>query len=181
MLTYRRRTQVSSWLKKELKRANKENKRCKKLYSDWKNDEFNCGANKFIFGVISDVSKYLDAVGNSEPSFQTLNDLQVYYNRDNKKYFLDIEVGFNGTDDITYLNNLLNKFKSFISLEYNINKVTTLLDTNLYKYMQDLQDDYWSAHDLITLYGKFNIFVNGYKKLCADKKRVEVIENKQIK
>jgi hypothetical protein len=177
---------VSSWSKKEIKRANKEKKRCKKMYEDWKDDEFNCGANKFIFGVMSSVNNMLETPQDT-PSFYTLNDLQVYYNRDNKKYLLDIEIGFESTigdSDIKYLTNLLKAFKSFILEYFNYeDEKSILLNTNknTYKYIGNFNDDYWCSNDLLSLYNKLYIFVEGYKKLCKGvDKEINKLEEKGV-
>lgn len=162
---------MTKWLKSELKRANKEKKRCKKLYLDWKDDEFNCGPNKFIFGVISDDNKVLpNAPQTSIPSFQTLNCMQVYYNRDTEKYLLDIDLyNLESDDPIQYVNKLLKEFKDFVSNEYNIH-INNLIEDNLFEYIGDMSN-YWVSSDLATLYFRFYIFAQGYKQLCRTKKQ----------
>ena len=47
------KTKLNKITKKELIKAEKEKKRCQRLYLDWKDDEYNCGPLKFIWGVIS--------------------------------------------------------------------------------------------------------------------------------
>ena len=170
---------MASWTKRELKRANKEKKRCKRLYADWVDNEFNCGPNKFIFGVISDANSILETK-NYEVSFNTLNDLQVYYNRDAKKYLLDIEVGYNKSceTEIQYLDRLLKEFKNFIQSHYSL-KLSYLLETSLFTFLDDISN-YWSADDLITLYCKFYIFVQGYKQNLRNKKYLDIIEDEEI-
>ena len=168
---------MASWTKTELKRANKEKKRCKKMYKDWVDNEFNCGPNKFIFGVISDDNKYmLEASQTGIASFQTLNNLQIYYNRDTQKYLLDIDcygcdmdVGIN-----SYLSNLLKQVKDFIETHENSLKINYLIEDSIFPYLEDMSN-YWQADDLVTLYGKLYIFVNGYKQLCRNKKNLEVL------
>lgn len=170
---------MASWTKKEMKRANKERKRCKKMYPDWVDNEFNCGANKFIFGVISDSNNYLESK-NNDVSFNTLNDLTIYYNRDSKKYLLDIEVGYNEPKegDITYLDRLLKEFKNFVQAQYSL-KLPYILETSLFVFLEDTSN-YWSADDLITLYCKFYIFVQGYKQNFKNKKYLDIIEDEEI-
>lgn len=171
---------MANWTRSELKRANKEKKRCKKLYEDWVDNEFNCGPNKFIFGVISDANNILETK-NYEVSFNTLNDLQVYYNRNTKKYLLDVEVGYNDSkeDDVDYLDRLLKEFKTFIQSQYDL-KLQYLLETSLFAFLGDMSN-YWSADDLITLYCKFYIFVQGYKQNLRNKKYLDIIEDEEIK
>lgn len=169
---------MSSWTKKEIKRANKEKKRCKKMYEDWVDNEFNCGANKFIFGITSDANNILETK-NCVVSFNTLNDLQVYYNRDTKKYLLDIEVGYNGLNegDVDYLDRLLKEFKTFVQSQYDL-KLQYLLETSLFTFLDDMSN-YWSANDLITLYCKFYIFIQGYKQNLRNKKYLNIIEDEE--
>lgn len=162
---------MQSWVKKELRRANKEKKRCKKLYEDWVDDEFNCGPNKFIFGVISPDNKYmLEAPQKGIANFYTLNNLQIYYNRDTQKYLLDIDCyGYDiDVGVIPYLTDLLKKFKNFIETHNNIINLNHLIDENIFQYLGDMSN-YWQANDLITLYYKFYIFVIGYKQMCRNK------------
>ena len=170
---------MKDWFKKELKRANKEKKRCKKLYSDWIDNEFNCGPNKFIFAITSDANNLLETK-DIEISFNTLNDLTVYYNRDTKKYLLDVEVGYNSSNEteIQYLDRLLKEFKNFIQSNYNL-KLNYLLETSLFTFLDDMSN-YWSADDLITLYCKFYIFVQGYKQNLRNKKYLDIIEDEEI-
>ena len=170
-----------SWTKKELKRANKEKKRCKKMYPDWVDNEFNCGANKFIYGVISESNNYLESK-NNKVSFNTLNDLTIYYNRDSKKYLLDIEVGYNDESkegDIAYLDRLLKEFKNFVQAQYHL-KLSYMLEKSLFTFLED-KSNYLSADDLITLYCKFYIFVQGYKQNFKNKKYLDIIEDGEIK
>ena len=154
---------MTKWLKTEFRRANKEKKRCKKLYSDWKDDEFNCGANKFIFGVVNE-----NCSQQSEASFHTLNDLVVYYNRDTEKYLLDIEPIVENS--IEYLSNLLKKFRNFVCETYNIQNLNIGINPSLYTYLYDMSN-YWSSDNLVDLYFRFYIFVQGYKQLCKIKKQ----------
>ena len=168
---------MANWANKELKRANKEKKRCKKLYEDWVDNEFNCGPNKFIFGIISKDNSYVlrNPQNISIPSFSTLNDLQIYYNRDTKKYLLDVDC-YGYSDDtgvVIYLKNLLKQLKDFVEIQYNGIKIKYLIDDYIFPYLEDMSN-YWQADDLITLYSKFYIFVNGYKQLSKNKKMMEV-------
>ena len=160
---------MTKWLKKELKKASKDKKRCAKLYSDWKDDEFNCSSNKFIFGVMSE-NGFCDVV----PSFYTLNDLQVYYNRDTEKYLLDIDCNLlclNSDSYIKRLNTLLKRFKCFMIDTFG----EEILNNNLsIETSADFVNDYWSTDDLLTLYRRFYIFVSGYKQLV---KSIKVKEN----
>lgn len=164
---------MKNWFRSELKRANKEKKRCKKLYKDWVDDEFNCGPNKFIFGVIADSNKYVES-SDDVASFETLNDLVIYFNRDTRKYLLDLEVGYNlyEESDADYLERLLKAFRCFIENEYHVSNINMFIKEDLYVYINDMSN-YWSANDLITLYCKFYIFVRGFKQNLRNKKQME--------
>ena len=171
---------MTSWSRKELKKAKKEKKRCKKMYSDWRDDEFNCGPNKFIFGVVSDTNKYLKTPQDGCASFQTLNDLTIYYNRDMHKYVLDIDV-YACCDELcdTYLTTLLNKFKDFVET-LTESKINHLINDNIFTYLEDMSG-YWTSDTIHTLYFKFYMFVIGYKQLIKIKnnltKKLEVTTN----
>ena len=144
--------------KEDLRRSKKEKKRCQKLYADWKDDEYNCGPLKYIWGI-----KSYDDLTLSEPNFYTLNDLDIYYNRDNKLYMLDLETIYSFetvADRINYLNRLLDTFR-----EYMV--TNSLFDSNydpffLYVYNYGKM---FEAESLTELYYKFKIFVTGYSNL----------------
>ena len=59
-----------------------------------------------------------DKPGSVVPSFYTLNDLQVYYNRDTKKYLLDIDCNLFCLNSDSYIKRLnimiLNIFLEYI-------------------------------------------------------------------
>lgn len=148
---------MQKWSKTELKLANKEKIRCKKTYEDWVDDEFNCGCLKFIFGVTD------NPLIEHKANFTTLNNLQIYYNRDTKKYLLDLECC--DLHKISYLHNLLNEFQSFMQNEENINVCNfEFLDTSMSKFINNNMS-YWIADSLEELYYKFFVFVNGYSYL----------------
>ena len=144
--------------RKEIKAAEKEKKRCQKLYADWKDDEYNCGPLKYIWGI-----KSYDDLTLSEPNFYTLNDLDIYYNRDNKLYMLDLETIYSFetvADRINYLNRLLDTFREYMS-------TNKLFESNydpffLYVYNYGKM---FEAESLTELYYKFKIFVTGYSNL----------------
>ena len=145
-------------LKKELKLAKKENKKCKKLYSDWEDNEFNCGPLKFIWGVVSH-----DDLHSSTPSFYSMNDIDICYNRDTHKFLLGIETiyQFNSFEDKSnYLKFLLTSFESYLKENhiFNINYDPHLL----YIYNNG---EMFIGDNLTELYYKFKIFVGGYVQL----------------
>jgi hypothetical protein len=77
---------INKWLRKEFRAIKKKKKQCKKLYPDWKDDEFNMLEDKFIWGVL------INPYENVTPSFNTLNKAYIYYNRETKLYYLNIDL-----------------------------------------------------------------------------------------
>lgn len=137
----------------ELKQATKEKKRCMKLYKDWKDDEYNCGPLKYLFGVLP----------NNEfaTNWHQLTDLDVYYNRDTKRYMLGIETIYKFEtieNSIKYLDNLCNRFYDYLKNNFDPN----VNPFNLYTYNDG---NLFQAESLSELYYKFKIFVEGYKHL----------------
>ena len=149
---------IAKSTKKELKQAKKEKLRCQKLYPDWEDNEFNCGPLKFIWGV-----KSWDDLTTQEANFFTLNDLDICYNRDTKKYLLGLETAlqFKCVDEkITYLDNLMNKFENFMKDSENFQNSFDPYFLYLYN-----NGELFIADTLTELYYKFKIFVNGFKYL----------------
>ena len=150
------KTKLNKITKKELKIAKKEKKRCQKLYSDWKDDEYNCGPLKFIWGVLSP-----DNMSSDTSNTYTLNDLDIMYNRDTHKYLLGLETIYSFStyeENLTYLNSLLNQFYKFVKIQ---------LDANIEPFSLHQYNDgnLFIADSITELYYKFKIFVKGYESL----------------
>lgn len=144
---------MSKWLNKEIKRAKKEVKRCKKQYPDWKDNEYNSGPLKFIWGI---------STQDLPASFYTLNDLDICYNRDTKKYLLGLETLYKFDsikDTISYLDSLLKEFAHYICLNY---KPENYDKSNLYAYNMG---EIFLGDTVEELYWKFYLFVEGFKKI----------------
>lgn len=73
-------------LQAELAKMREERQRCANTYPDWRNDEFNCLDNQFIWGL-----KSKEDHSNMPPSFCTLNDIMLYYNRQHDIYYIDVD------------------------------------------------------------------------------------------
>ena len=134
------------FIKKELEKINKEKERCASLYSDWKDDKYNCGPNKFVWGI-TDKEEIAE-------SFEDLTILMIYYNRDTKNYFLQLDL-----EKIKDLNRVkllmmfwLCDMKERVALD-SFNK----LDKSIFN--DGIQ---FKAPTLSELYLQFRIFVNGY-------------------
>ena len=144
-------------IKREMKRMEKERKRCAKQYPDWKNDEYNCGPLKFIWGVLSS-----DDLSGYPANFYTLNDLDITYNRDTKKYLLGLETiyKFNSTEDtVNYLLRLKKEFSLFI---FGNDDVGTFDRTALFNYNSG---EMFIGDSILELYWKFCLFVNGFEDI----------------
>jgi hypothetical protein len=146
------KTKLNKITKKELIKAEKEKKRCQKLYSDWKDDEYNCGPLRYIWGIQHN--------GEDTNNFNTLNDLDICFNRDTKKYILSLDSMVIMSPELTkhHLEFLLDKFSKLIGdkLEYNFNPYgLNMYDTG----------ELFIADSLTELYYKFKIFVKGYEQL----------------
>ena len=144
--------------KEDLRRSKKEKKRCQKLYADWKDDEYNCGSLKYIWGI-----KSHDDLSANKANFYTLNDLDIYFNRDNRLYMLGLETIYSFetvADRISYLNRLLDTFR-----EYMV--TNDLFDSNYDPFFLYLYNygKMFEAESLTELYYKFKIFVTGYSNL----------------
>ena len=144
--------------KEDLRRSKKEKKRCQKLYADWKDDEYNCGPLKYIWGI-----KSHDDLSANKANFYTLNDLDIYFNRDNRLYMLGLETIYSFetvADRINYLNRLLDTFKDYMVSN-------SLFDSNYDPFFLYLYNygKMFEAESLTELYYKFKIFVTGYSNL----------------
>lgn len=140
-------------LRKELRQAEKEKKRCKKQYPDWEDNEYNCGPLKYVWGVQSNSQ---DAT-----NFYQLTDLDIYYNRDTTKYILGLETLYvfeTNQARLDYLDNLLFRFYNYLRDQFD----STVDPFHLYQYNNG---NLFEADSLTELYYKFKIFVKGYQLL----------------
>lgn len=128
----------------------------KKKYPKWVNDNYNFEDIKFIWGI-----KSSDDISGSEANIWTMNDIEIDYDKSNKKYLLSFETIYhfdNGKrGEIKYLKRLLNAFtKYMIDNNYDIDEPL------LFQLIQS--GDFWTADSIPELYSKFKIFVNGYER-----------------
>ena len=142
-------------LKKELKKCKKEKIRCAKQYDDWKDDDYNCGPLKFIWG--------LNTNSVEEPNFRTLNVAYIYYNRDNGLYFLDLDGELNEfnrpKDDLLKLNTYFTEWvqadEKLFEEAQNFNVKENLGS------IQNLYKDMLTGKSIAELYYKFKLVLKG--------------------
>lgn len=148
-------TLKEQWRKKRA--IKREKKRCRALYPDWRDDEFNILHNKFIWGFTSGCSR--------TPSFYTWEDFYIYYNRAEYKYYFHVDTGiyrYLDQEAARYeVERLAQIEKAF--REYLIeNKIP--IEINI--CFCDLED--LGAYSLAELYTKFYIFYKGYEKVILN-------------
>ena len=87
MLTKQQTHQLHKYLKSQQKIYDKRKKMCKKLYADWEDNEYNELEHKFIWALTAKDCK-------SSPSFLSLNDALVTYNRITERYEFYVDIAF---------------------------------------------------------------------------------------
>lgn len=127
-------------------------KKYEKLYPDYVDDEYNCGALKFIWGV----KPYDDFKAN----LYTMNDIDIVYDRDIKRYYLGIETSYmfdknRKENECKYLKHLLKMFTKFMD-DNGYSK-----DYDICLFMNDISIN-MSAESIEELYANFRIYVEGY-------------------
>ena len=113
MLTKQQTHQLHKYLKSQQKIYYKRKKMCKKMYADWEDNEYNELEHKFIWA--------LTAKGcNTTPSFMSLNDALVTYNRITKRYEFYVDITWFDYSDrdsaqklITYLARIQEAFAAW--------------------------------------------------------------------
>lgn len=127
------------------------NKKYKKPYPDYEDNEFNCGSLKHIWGI-----KSWDDLTGRDSSLRTLNDIDITFDRESKLYMLGIETIYefeNKDAECKYLKILLDAFKIY-------------MDDNGYSKDHNLSlrcgSTESSAETIEELYIHFKIFVDGY-------------------
>ena len=133
-----------------------ETKRLTKKYPDYKDDEYNCGSLKFIWGV-----KSWDDLTGKDANMYTMNDIYITYDRETKLYSLGIETIYMFKDanaKCEYLRNLLNAFTAFM----DSNNLSKDFQIGLFFSQPIIRIE---ADSLEELYANFKMYVEGYCKL----------------
>lgn len=148
---------LDAYLRKELKKIGhdykREKARCARLYSDWRDDEFNMLDNLFIWGYNADPKVI--------PSFLSWDDAYIYFNRQTKKYYMTIDTGFYGCNydaelaraESDRLSQIDEAFRDFL-IEKGLP-----MRADIFPF----EDPALEANTLSELYVKFRIMIEGYK------------------
>lgn len=122
-------------------------------------DDYHLDELDFIWGVTS-----WDNLAGTTANFYTMNDIDIIYNRDTKKYYLGIETAYHFRDkyvEVKYLESLLNEFTKFmIQNDYKIDEAYPFGFSQL---------KITEANSISELYTNFRLFVEGYKALYGGK------------
>ena len=152
-------TKFKWWLqdKCEQIRAYFYEKKLKRLYSDYNgDDEYNCGTLKFIWGI-----KSWDCLIDADTCLYTMNDIDICYDRETKKYMLGIETAYmfeDKIDEVEYLDRLLSFFTKYMT----DNNLST--EEPYFLWMSN-PCTIMKADTIEELYTNFKLFVEGYKAL----------------
>lgn len=139
-------------------------KRADKYYKDFNEDCTENNDMKFIFGVMS----WDDLSSATEPNLLTMNDFDLIYLKDEKKYILGIETAYKFKDkqsEKEYLQELLNKFTKWMqdngfNTDSSLNSYGDMFEVftdgiNINSHFNTIEDTYRT----------FKLLVNGYLTL----------------
>ena len=132
------------------------NRKMMKKYPDYKDDEYNCGELKFIWAV-----KSWDDLSGKEANINTMNDIEIDYDRKNDEYILSFETVYLFKDgkagEVKYFEDLLDAFTKFmVDNNYKVDEPF---------FFWTASDNLWRAESIPLLYTQFRLFVKGYKSL----------------
>lgn len=136
-------------------RSAKQEKQCRKKYPDYNGETaYDCGDYKFIWGVKSSIDLC------SEPAcLHTMNDIDLIYSREKKRYILSIETALwfdKKEDEIAYLISLLDAFTKYM-------RANNLPTDEPYKFWMSQPSILLEGETIPEVYTNFKIFVEGYK------------------
>lgn len=141
---------INRWLKKELKQAKKLRRYCKKHFSDWEDNEYNCGDLKFLWGLISGC----DAA--AAPSFCTNNIAIFYYSRIYKKYYLDIDLSCTDNKEIM-------KMLDYVYHQFSLYIRDRHLSSTIIKLQMPFELTLVGDSEMEVFY-KFKMLLDGYEQ-----------------
>lgn len=124
-------------------------------------NEYDDGDNKFIWGV-----KSTDDLSMTPACLYTMNDIDIVYSREKKRYVLGIETAYWFVDklgEVKYLSSLLEAFTRYM----NGHGLST---NDTYKFWMSQPSKLFEGETIPELYTNFRIFVEGYKTLYANER-----------
>lgn len=131
-----------------------ENRKYRKLYPDFQcKTEFDSGNYKFIWGACAETSFFPYT-----PTLYTANDISIIYNRQSRKYILDIETSYflhEKSEIEEYLRRILAKLERYMD-DNKIDKGAA------YKFWMSDPSFLFEAESIAELYTCFRIFIEGY-------------------
>ena len=132
------------------------NRKMIKKYPDYKDDEYNCGDLKFVWGV-----KSWDDLTSKDANLYSMNDLDIVYDREKKEYMLGIETAYlfkTHAAECEYLRDCLRAFTNYMD-DNGLNKEEP------FRLFMNNPCTNMVANSIEELYTNFKIFVNGYLTL----------------
>ena len=141
--------------------------KCKRNYPDFKEEtEYDNGEYKFIWGV-----KSLDNLCQAPACLHTMNDIDIIYSREKKRYILSVETAYwfeTQEGVIEYLQSLLKHFTKFMD-EQGYDKNAE------YRFWMSQPSLLLEEESIPELYTNFKIFVEGYTKVYTEHKVVQFL------
>ena len=150
-------TKIEKKLKQLFKTIKKEKKRCAKEYPGWQDDCYNMLDARFVWALPSNPKE-------TEPSFCSLNDAQIYFSRKTHKYYLDLDpiaIQAGAEEDawveLDRLSRIESAFRDFL-IENNM-RLRASTVTLFYPDDQPILE----GATLTELYTKLRILIEGYR------------------
>lgn len=115
---------------------------------------------KLIFGVIS----YDDLCGSSHANLYTMNDLEVCYDKNTKKYNVSVETAYmfmSEKDEMKYIKALLSQFTKYM----NENRLDTNYQIGLFVLFSGGFGIDCTSDSIEECYAKFKFMVEGYCRM----------------
>lgn len=122
-------------------------------------DEYETKSMKFIWGV-----KSWDDLTGADACLYTMNDIDIIYDKNTKRYMLGIETAYlfeTRADECRYLKDCLEAFTKYMD-DNGLNK------NEPYRLWMNNPCTNMEAETIEELYTNFKIFVDGFCKLCQE-------------
>ena len=132
-------------------------------YNDYNEDFTENSSMKFIWGL-----KSYDDLSSCDANLETMNDIDLIYLKDKKKYILGVETAymFNSKEaEKEYFKTLLDKFTKWIEEQgYNTNSTLNTYD-DMYEIFSGYININTHFNTIENAYRTFKLLVNGYLTL----------------